>query len=125
MRRTGVNSMADDIMKGLLEYADASSEMIKKAVKETGETVKEDISAHAPKRTGKYKKSFTVTKLDENSAGMTVAVHSKNRYQLTHLLEKGHAKRGGGRAAAIPHIEPAEQRGIKQLREMVERGLSK
>jgi hypothetical protein len=52
-----------------------------------------------------------------------VVVHSKNRYQLTHLLENGHAKRGGGRVRAIPHIGPAEEIGIRELEERIERAL--
>ena len=42
---------------------------------------------------------------------------------LSHLLENGHAKRGGGRVQAIPHIKPAEQAGIEKLEEDIERAL--
>lgn len=121
---TSVNEMADAIMKGLMEYADVSAETVKGAVKRAGNTVKKEASANAPKKSGKYKKSFTVTKQKETAASLTVVVHSKNRYQLTHLLEKGHAKRGGGRVEGIPHIGPAEEKGIRQLTNEIERGLS-
>lgn len=121
---TSVNEMADAIMKGLMEYADVSAETVKGAVKRAGNTVKKEASANAPKKSGKYKKSFTVTKQKETAASLTVVVHSKNRYQLTHLLEKGHAKRGGGRVEGIPHIGPAEEKGIRQLTDEIERGLS-
>lgn len=121
---TNVNDMADAIMKGLMEYADVSAETVKNAVKKAGNTVKKEVSANAPKKSGKYKKSFTVTKQKETAESLTVVVHSKNRYQLTHLLEKGHAKRGGGRVEGIPHIGPAEEKGIHQLTEEIARGLS-
>lgn len=121
---TSVNEMADAIMKGLMEYADVSAETVKGAVKRAGNTVKKEASANAPKKSGKYKKSFTVTKQKETAASLTVVIHSKNRYQLTHLLEKGHAKRGGGRVEGIPHIGPAEEKGIRRLTDEIERGLS-
>ena len=53
-----------------------------------------------------------------------MTVHSKNRYQIAHLLEHGHAKRGGGRVAAIPHIAPAEQHGEEMLTQLIEEALS-
>lgn len=36
---------------------------------------------------------------------------------LPHLLEKGHAKIGGGRTRAFPHVKPAAQRAFMFARE--------
>ncbi len=119
--KVSVDELASKVMEGLQEYVDLTSEVVKEAVKDAGKTVKKEISDNAPKDTGAYKKSWTVKQTKETSNSLTVVVHSKNRYQLAHLLENGHAKRNGGRTAAIPHIKPAEDVGIKQLEDDIER----
>lgn len=119
-----IDDLADEIMAGLMEYQSLATETVKKAVKKAGDKVKKEIQNNAPEDTGKYKKSFKVTKRKETSNSLELTVHSKDKYQLTHLLEKGHAKRGGGRVDAQPHIAPAEQEGIRLLQEEIERGLS-
>ena len=79
---------------------------------------------YAPKRTGKYAKSWSTKKTKENSHSLEMTVHSKNRYQLAHLLEKGYAKRGGGRVQGRPHIAPAEENGVQMLENLIEEALS-
>ena len=124
-RTVSVDRLTETIMSGLTEYADVSTDLVKKSVQEVSKDVKKEISANAPKRTGAYKKSWAVKKTKETSNSLVMTVHSKNRYQLAHLLEHGHAKRGGGRVAAIPHIEPAEANGREALKSKIERGLNK
>lgn len=110
-----IDKLSDEIMKGLMEYKDLVADDVKSIVKKVGNDTKNEIKNNAPKRTGAYKKSWSVKTTKENSNALTVTVHSKNRYRITHLLEKGHAKRGGGRTKAIPHIGPAEEKAIKEL----------
>ena len=112
-----IDNLAKTIMEGLQEYADVASADVKTAVRKAGKNVKAEISANAPRRTGAYAKSWTVKTEKETANSLEVVVHSKNRYQIAHLLEHGHAKRGGGRVAGIPHIAPAEEKAVKQLEE--------
>lgn len=111
-------------MRGLTEYADLADSAMKAAVKKTAASVKKEISANAPKRTGRYAKSWTTKKTKENSHSLEITVHSKNRYQLAHLLEKGHAKRNGGRVPGKPHIAPAEENGAALLESLITKALS-
>lgn len=120
---TSIDDMASEIMKGLTEYAELADTAMKKAVRKTATAVKNEISANAPKKSGRYQKSWTAKKVKENSHTLEMTVHSKNRYQIAHLLEHGHAKRGGGRVAAIPHIAPAESNGEILLTELIEKAL--
>lgn len=59
----------------------------------------------------------------ETSESLELVVYSKSRYQLAHLLEHGHAKRGGGRTKASVHIAPAEEAGAKQLEDDIRKAL--
>lgn len=120
-KKVSIDGMADAIMQSLNEYAETTATGVKAAVRKTGNEVKKQISAWAPVRTGAYAKSWATKNTKENSHALEVTVYSKNRYQLAHLLEHGHAKRGGGRVAARPHIAAAEQAGIQMLQQEIER----
>lgn len=121
--RCKIDELADIINRGLQEYADLATSEVKSAVRKSAKTVKKEISANAPVRTGKYAKSWTVKTTEENSQRLVQTVYSPTRYMLAHLLEHGHAKRGGGRVAGKPHIAPAEEAGIRQLETEIERAL--
>lgn len=121
--RIKIDRLAAVVMEGLQEYADLATEDLKAAVKRAGDSAKKDVQASAPTDTGAYKKSWAVKTTRETANALEVTVHSRNRYQLAHLLEFGHAKRGGGRTRAFPHIAPAEQRAAEILVREVEAAL--
>ena len=120
-----VDKLAEEVMNGLEEYAELTADVLKKEIQEAGKVAKQQISQTAPRKTGRYAKSWAVKKISETSNSLEVTVHSKNRYMLTLLLENGHAKRGGGRVAAIPHIAPAEETAILSLERNIERELGR
>lgn len=122
-RTVSIDEMDSAIMEELEKYAELASDDLKAAVKETAASVRKDIQAGAPVDTGKYKKSWSVKNVHEDSESIDLVVHSRNRYQIAHLLEHGHAKRGGGRVAAKPHIAAAEQRGNEKLVNTIEQKL--
>lgn len=107
------------------EYKDLATEDLKADVQKAAKIVQRQIKEAAPKKTGRYAKSWAFRKTKEISDSIEYTVRSKNRYQPTHLLENGHAKRGGGRVAARAHIAPAEQAGAEQLVKDIERALKK
>lgn len=118
-----IDQLAAAVMDGLKEYADLATEDLKKAVRKAGTSVKKDIQENAPKDTGTYAKSWAVKKIKESSNSLELVVHSRNRYQLSHLLEFGHAKRGGGRVSGKAHIAPAEERAVETLEQEIEKAL--
>jgi len=121
---TSIDNLTKEIMKGLQEYSELADDEMKKAVRKTATSVKKEISANAPHDTGTYAKSWTSSKVKETSHNLQMTVHSRNRYRLAHLLEKGHAKRGGGRVQGKPHIAPAEKNGEELLENLIRKAIS-
>ena len=119
-RTVQIRDLADAIMDTLEEYSELATKDLKQAA---GETVRKEIRTNAPKDTGDYAKSWAAKKTKESSNSIMVTVYSRKRYYLAHLLEFGHAKRNGGRVAGKSHIAPAEEKGILQLEEEIERSL--
>ena len=123
-KKVSIDQLADAVNEQLQEYNKLSAEVVKTAVTKAGNAVKNDIGANAPKKTGRYAKSWRTKKTKETSTELQVTVYSPTRYMLAHLLEHGHAKRGGGRVRAIPHIVPAEEAAEETLMKDIERGLT-
>ena len=96
---------------------ETSTQAVKQAAKETAADIRDDIKSNAPKgSSGKYAKSWRCRLEEESLTSVTYVVHAgPSGYRLAHLLEFGHAKRGGGRTRAISHIKPAEERGIQEF----------
>lgn len=120
-QKIAIDKLADEVNKSLEEYAKVTNDGVKEAVKTVAKDVRDQIEKTAPKDTGKYAKSWSVKATKESSNAYEMTVYSKKHYRLTHLLENGHALRQGGRTKAMPHIEPAEQMGIKELEEEIKK----
>ena len=109
-----VDKLANEVNKVFEEYIGFTEEAVDKGVSETAdEAVKELRNAH-PAGSGqygswdkKYNKGWTVKKVKRDK---TATIHNSTDYQLTHLLEKGHAKKNGGRTRAFPHIAPVAEK---------------
>lgn len=117
------DQLADTIKKELDALEEDTIDKVKKAVQDAADTAVKDLKATSPKRTGKYAKSWTQRKVKETSSEKEIVVHAR-RYQLTHLLENGHAKRGGGRVAPRVHIKPVEEKVSEKLENDIKRGIS-
>ena len=117
-----IDDLAGEIVLAVRTYTEEVGEAIEEAVKETAQALAADLRETSPKDTGEYAKGWTARK---GGPGRYV-VYNKKKPQLTHLLEHGHAKRGGGRVEGRPHIKPAEERHIPQLErkiaQILERG---
>ncbi len=122
-RTVSIDKLSDAIAEEFDAYSKNAAEEVKDAVKDASSFVREEIQANAPVRTGAYRRSWAVKKLSETPEALVLSVHSKTRYRLTHLLENGHAKRGGGRVEGRPHIAPAEEKGVKKLEDTIRKKL--
>ena len=118
-----IDALSEAVMEQLDEYRELATDEMKKAVKDAGKTVKDEINGSAPVKTGRYAKSWKSKTTAESYSDIEVTVYSPKRYMLAHLLEHGHAKRGGGRVRAISHIKPAEEIGEEQLERDITRAL--
>lgn len=92
----------------LNDYATEVRETVDNCCMETARECGNKLKQTSPKKSGKYAKGWAVKEVKHGIGASTWVVHNKTSYQLTHLLEKGHAKRNGGRVRAIPHIKPVE-----------------
>ena len=128
MANVNIDQLAAEIAKGLAEYSQDVVEKVNVSSEAVGKAAVKQLKQTSPKRpgSGKYAKSWTMKTEPEVGQPHKRIVHVKTpHYRLTHLLEHGHAKVGGGRVEGIPHVRPAEEEVIREFTREVEEAIKR
>lgn len=116
MANIRIDDLSNEISKALNTYTTEVTEGLEEVKKKVTREGVRTLREKSPVDTGRYAKGWAATEQDG-----AVIVHNRYKPQLTHLLEFGHAKRGGGRQKGEPHIEPVETQMINALEKGVEK----
>lgn len=112
-----MTDFTEQLVGALKEYSGTCEDQIQEVLQDVAKQAKKKLSSTSPSRTGKYKRGWKVT-LTRRPGFCKVDIHN-TRYQLTHLLERGH-RVGIGRSPAIVHIAPVEQWAIAEAEKRIQ-----
>ncbi|MEK4283223.1 HK97 gp10 family phage protein [Ureibacillus sp. FSL K6-0165] len=112
-----INDLAKEITKTVKQYTGEVVEKVEMSADELSQKGVKLLKERSPKKSGEYARGWGRVK---TKGGYII---KNKKYQLTHLLEKGHAKVGGGRVPAKIHITPVEEQLIKEFVEAVEKAV--
>ena len=128
--KTTIDNLDKAFMEVLNQYKDACHANADEAVTYTAKEAAKELRNANPSGSGKYRswkeynKGWTVTQTKRDKREhKSATVHNKDHYQLTHLLEKGHALTQGGRSKAFPHIAPVAEKAEEMLYQRMVKGL--
>ena len=96
---------------------DVADESLKAGVKAGCELSRDEWQAGAPVDTGGYAKSIRY-RVEGDGSDVQGHVYS-TKPGMPHLLEKGHAKVGGGKTRAVEHIAPAADDGFRMTEKVI------
>lgn len=100
----------------LKDYTGDVMDKVDKAVTDCGKAMRKEIEGTSPKRTGDYSKGWRCEFSQSGRGNKKALVKNATNWQLTHLLEKPHKKRGNnGMTKPIPHIAPAEEKWTNEF----------
>ena len=114
-----IDGMADAIVKELSAWSKEVVGALKEEVQAVGEDTAKELRQTSPKRRGAYARDWASKVTYDDWQDIRVTVYNKRHYQLTHLLENGHAKVNGGRVNGFPHISVAEENAARALEKKV------
>ena len=122
MAKVTIDNLAQVVQDILDDYEgeveDKMDEIVRRVGKAGVSALKSSSKANF-RGSGKYASGWT-SQVEKNRYGTTVTIY--NKYPgLPHLLENGHAKRGGGRVQGRVHIAPVEEKVVDEFIEGVEK----
>ena len=111
-------------LNGLLEgYVKEVDETMKEVLPKIGKDTVKELKTSSPKLTERYAKGWKQKIEADGVNGTKLTVYNADAYQLTHLLENGHASRGGGFVSGRPHIKPAQDKAEKKAIEEITKAI--
>lgn len=114
-----------EIGKILTKYGDDIATNIKDAAKEVTQKGVKAVKSNSKSKfegTGKYASGWT-SQMKTNQYSSQGVIYNKSKPGLPHLLEHGHAKRGGGRTNGVEHIKPVEEEVIRLFEEAIKKAI--
>lgn len=125
MSNENINTAGAAIAEALAEYDQEIADATKRITDEVAKEAVDALKKSSPKLTGSYRKGWRKKAAYTDKRTKRNTVYNETDFQLTHLLEYGHASRNGGRVRAIQHIAPVEQAAIEALQERIEAAAKK
>lgn len=123
-----IENLQSEVMKYLTDYVEDIEEGVKETTDSISKEAVKEIKQKSPKRQGTRKKPYWkgwTKKKDSKGRRYTIKIYNKTNYQLTHLLENGHATRNGGRTRAQPHIKPVEEKYNKLYEQEIKKVITR
>ena len=121
-----MDRLADEIQSILKEYQDDVVKDTDTAIRKTAQAGARTLRAESKAKfngSGRYAKGWKV-KVEKKRLGTEAIIHNASVPGLPHLLEKGHANRGGGRTyPPVPgraHIAPVEEKIVRDFEKEIE-----
>lgn len=117
---TPIDRLQAEVSAILEEYGDEVAENLDEITKEVGKKGAKALRSSSKGSfggSGKYARGWTY-EVEEGRLGTTVTLYNRTP-GLPHLLENGHAKRGGGRVPGRSHIAPVEAELIESFEKEV------
>lgn len=121
MDKVSIGNLTKEVNKLLEEYSAEIDDAVREQLPKVGKETVKELKATSPKRSGKYAKGWK-SKIEKERLGDRLVVYNKV-YYLTHLLENGHAKVGGGHVDGIPHIKPAQTKAEKKAIDLIKESI--
>lgn len=118
MANVSIDNLAAEITLAVKEYTEDVSAAIEREADQTSQRLAKEIRARSPRRTGEYAKGWARKKQGRDGE-IRYIIYNRRKPRLAHLLEFGHAKRGGGRVAERPHIRPPADKEIEAFQNRV------
>lgn len=134
-KKVKIENLANELTRTLQEYANATDSIVEKAVTDTAKDAVKRLKKANPPGSGEYSswdeynKGWKIkqTKTDRRY-NKKATIHNATKYQLAHLLEKGHALVSGGRRTgstrAFEHIAPVAEKAEKELMNNIKKGIN-